>query len=350
MGDGYAIRLNSVEYDAGDDRAALTALVMGAGAATARAGRRPGPGLTVTIGGTPEAATLSPGVCIVTDPVGGMYLVAFPNNVTKTLATRPGTGTSRNDLAVARIYDADVHSADTTLREVDFELVTGTASASPSTPTLPDGALLLETLTVPATGTISVNQNGPRTVAAGGILPVASQTERDALTAYDGLMVYREDTDTYEARVDGGWKSMMISDGPELTLRITSDKTIPSVTPTTISWDTAGTNTGGMWTSGGNITVTKAGVYSMDCTTQWGVNNPDNAVAAGIYVNGSAYRWQGGSAFTNEQGGQQSVHMTMRLAVGDVITFRVTQNVSTSQPLKSSGTAGTRAAVIWLRN
>lgn len=208
MGDGYAIRLNSVEYDAGDDRAALTALVMGAGAATARAGRRPGPGLTVTVGGTPEAATLSPGVCVVTDPVGGMYLVAFPNNVTKNLATRPGTGTSRNDLAVARIYDADVHSADTTLREVDFELVTGTASASPSTPTLPDGALLLDTLTVPATGTISVSQNGPRTVAAGGILPVASQAERDALTAYDGLVVYREDTDTFEARINGNWQGL----------------------------------------------------------------------------------------------------------------------------------------------
>lgn len=213
-GDGIALRLDdpgdsTIRYDASDDRAAMTALMTPGGAGlAARAGRRPG-ALTVSIGGSPEAVTVPAHSGIITDPDGGAYLYAFPNAVSKDLDARPGAGTSRIDLVVAHIYDADVHPADTSLRELDLEVVTGNAGAVPVVPTQPDGTVLVAMLSVPASGAISVNVNGPRTVAVGGILPVASQAERDALTAYDGLVVYREDTDAYEGHANGGWQSMV---------------------------------------------------------------------------------------------------------------------------------------------
>lgn len=213
LGDGIALRLDdpgnaSAQYDASDDRDGFTGLMMAGGAGIAvRAGRRPGT-LSVTVGGSPESVSVPPLCGVVTDPDGGAYLFATNVTVGKTLATRPASGTSRIDIVVARVYDADVHPADTTKRELDIEVLTGTAGASPSEPTIPNGALRIATLTVPASGSVTVSVNGPRHVSAGGILPVSNQSARDSLTAYDGLMVYREDTDVFEGYFAGAWKTI----------------------------------------------------------------------------------------------------------------------------------------------
>lgn len=212
MPDGHASRFNAVAYAASVERALDTTLMHSGGAAAARAGRRPGPGLEVTVGGTPEAATVAPGGGVIVDATGGgAYRFMIPAAVVKNLATRPGAGTSRIDLVIARIYDADAH-VETALREVKIEIVTGTAGASPAVPALPAGSLRLAQLTVPSSGTVSVSKRAQRTAAAGGIVPVADATERDAIAPlYDGLTIFREDTSTIEIRAGGVWRPLALA-------------------------------------------------------------------------------------------------------------------------------------------
>lgn len=211
MADGIAARLNSVAEDAADARSVDAVFLHPGGPVVARPGRRPGPGLTVTVGGTPEAASVAPGGGIITDTTGGgSYRFVLPATVSKDLATRPGSGTSRIDLVIARIRNTDIHPTDGGL-DVIVEVVTGTAAASPVAPTVPAAALQLATLTIPNTGTITVAGAPPRTAAAGGILIVTGTTQRDAISpVWDGIKVYREDTDTFESRVAGAWTP----DGP----------------------------------------------------------------------------------------------------------------------------------------
>lgn len=211
MADGIASRFNTDSYTADDERRLDWVQAWPGGNQLPRPGRRPGPGLSLTVGGSPESVTVSPGHLIVPDGSTTAYKVVIPNAVTKALAARPASGTSRYDIVAAHVYDTDVHPSDTTLREVDIEVFTGTAGATPVAPTLPTntGILSLGTLTVPATGTISVSPGPQRTVAAGGILPVASQAERDAISpVYDGMVVYREDTDVLEVRAAGKWRPL----------------------------------------------------------------------------------------------------------------------------------------------
>lgn len=207
MPDGVAARFDSVAYPADDERALQTVLLHPASAVSARAGRRPGPGLEVTVGGTPEAATVAAGGGVIYEAaVGGTYLFHIPAPVDLTLPARPGAGTSRIDYVLARILNEDERPGDT-LREVDLYLLSGTAGASPTAPTIPTGHLRLARLDIPASGTIAVSQAAPRMAAAGGIITVVDDDERDAISPiFDGIMVYREDNDTYEGRVNGAWE------------------------------------------------------------------------------------------------------------------------------------------------
>jgi hypothetical protein len=132
----------------------------------------------------------------------GVAAVAFP--------ARPGVGTSRIDLIVARIYDVDISVG--SVREVKIERVNGAASATPSAPALPALSLLLATCTVPNAGAITVVSTTAVTTAAGGILPVATTAEMDALktsgTAYRGMVVDNAQTGSLH-RYDGtNWKRL----------------------------------------------------------------------------------------------------------------------------------------------
>lgn len=199
-------RFNAVEYDAGDERALLATLQHPGSATLPRAGKRIGSGLEVTVGNSPEDAIIAAGCGVVVDPAAGNgYMFVSTAPVELELPARPGIGNSRIDYVVARVKNEDERPGDT-LREIEFAFVTGTAGASPTAPTIPTGQLRLARLTVPSSGDIVISQPAQRTVAAGGILPVADGTERDAISPlYDGLVVYREDTDIYEARVAGAW-------------------------------------------------------------------------------------------------------------------------------------------------
>lgn len=205
MADGVALWFNQDSYDAATLRQLFAGMLAPTDQLLPRPGKRPGPGLEVTVGGTPESAVVQPGPCVIVDGTTTSYMVTVPTVASKPLAARPASGQSRVDAVIARVYDADVHGS-TSLREVDIEVVTGAPSSGiPTPPTLPAGALRLALLTVPASGAVAVTSLVQRTTAAGGVVPVASQAERDALTAYDGLLVYREDLGGWEGRSGGVW-------------------------------------------------------------------------------------------------------------------------------------------------
>lgn len=212
-GDGVASRFDSVSYTAATERMLDSVLAaQGSTRTRARAGAKAGGGLEVTVNSTGNGtATVAAGLGVITDTGAGAgsYLFAISTNTAKTLGTRPTAGQSRLDWVVAQIKNVDERPGDGAgVREVDITVYPGTATAgTPAAPSgVPSGVLLLAELVVPASGTISVQKPAQRTVALGGVLPVASSTERDAIEViYDGLVVYREDTDVIQIRAAGAW-------------------------------------------------------------------------------------------------------------------------------------------------
>lgn len=202
-------RLNRL-YDASAERAFAAVLAQPAGPLLARQGRRPGGGLEVTVSGTPEAVRVAPGLGVITDVTrGGSFQVAVTAEESVNLAARPGAGTSRIDVVYLLVKNSDVIAGDGA-RDADVGVATGAASASPSAPGIPSGAMQIARLTVPASGAVVVSGLLPRIAALGGVLPVASQAERDAISPlYDGLLVFREDTGFFEGRVAGAWQQVV---------------------------------------------------------------------------------------------------------------------------------------------
>jgi hypothetical protein len=257
MSDGIAVRYDGRAYTAAEERLLAAVLAQPSTALLARPGVRPGLGGDVTIGGTPEKATITPFSGIITDTGGGgSYLFVVPEAVSVDLVTRPGGGTSRIDELVVKL--------DATGKGVDVDVITGTAGASPSAPTIPSGQLRLRELAVPSSGSVALSKPPQRIAALGGSLPVASAAERDAIeTIYDGLVVYREDSDCLEVRYNGAWGRVVHNEGwKTLTLTGTTGWTIDAarylVTWPRVEVDIKATRTGSTLTgdSAGNIVDT----------------------------------------------------------------------------------------------
>jgi hypothetical protein len=171
-------------------------------------------GLAVTVTPTGNGSvSVSAGAGVIYDnayAINGAWRFALPTAKTGiALAARPGAGTTRYDLVVARIYDSGIGVG--AVKELKIEVVTGTASATPSAPALPALSMLLSTLG-PITSTsgaaIPKVDSSAVTVAAGGVLPVATDTERDALEAagiaYPGLAVFNIQRGRIEMFVSAG--------------------------------------------------------------------------------------------------------------------------------------------------
>jgi hypothetical protein len=233
--DGYANRLNGVDYNAVDERRFGAASLMPGGPTSApfsaKAGRRVnGAGLTVSVGGSPEAWTCTAGAGVVYDSAyasQGAYRFEIPNSVSANLPARPGAGQTRTDLIVARIYDAQALGSGAT--EVRIERVAGTPGTPGAVPTLPALSVEVARLTVPDSGSITVTQSTERTVAAGGVLPVATTAAMDKLktdgVAYRDLVVgnaqtnslYRYDGTNFiqikDAASDTDWTALNLGGG-----------------------------------------------------------------------------------------------------------------------------------------
>ncbi|GAA0719825.1 hypothetical protein Drose_06120 [Dactylosporangium roseum] len=195
----------TVEYSALRVRQVLSALLApGATNLGARSGVRPGgTGLRVTASGS--TATIQTGACVVDAAVTttqAAYLIASSATETRTIPPADGTF-NRIDSVYARVYD---HAVDASgQRKADIEYLAGTPSSTPAAPTLPPRSLLLGDLLVPTTGPVAVTDRRRWTVASGGILPVRDQAERDAVDAYDGLAVWRQDRKSLEVSDGSGY-------------------------------------------------------------------------------------------------------------------------------------------------
>lgn len=224
--DGPVIRWNDpFQYSAADERLMFTPLLQagGAGAFSARSGLRPGATGAVTVSGT--TVTVQPTSGVIYDAnhaTDGPFLWALPASKAVSLGARPGSGQSRRDLIIARVYDPDLGLG--SVRELKIERVAGTASPTPQEPALPAMSMRLASALVPATGNVTLTVSTARTVAAGGVLPVSTEAERDALPSPPvGMTVYVETLDSlcvwsgtawrrYGYVSDTGWVNMPMDD------------------------------------------------------------------------------------------------------------------------------------------
>lgn len=156
-------------------------------------------GTTITIG--THVGTVSPGWSTLT----GLYQVALTVAETKTLTAQGAN--PRKDIVVGRVYDdAEFTSG---LRTYQSEYIAGTPAPSPIEPSVPTGAIKLAVIDVPASGGGSpvVTQTYPYTAAAGGMLVVRTQAERDALSnPYSGQQVWRVDRKWVERHDGTAWR------------------------------------------------------------------------------------------------------------------------------------------------
>jgi hypothetical protein len=126
----------------------------------------------------------------------GMYGWATDSNITGTGPTgvvAADATNPRKDIVYIQIDDKNVDGSGSLAGDVKY--LAGTPGVTPVAPTLPARSFLVGTITVPQSGggSPTVVLNPARFAAAGAPLPVYSQTERDALDEYDGLIVQRRD-------------------------------------------------------------------------------------------------------------------------------------------------------------
>lgn len=200
---GVALAINAnagaPTYSARAFREAVAGLKMFDGVAlSGRQGIRPMGGTAanvVTVSGSTitvnlHAGQVSPSWASIT----GTYDVAL--TVIETHSLTPADVTNpRKDIVVGRVYDED-ESANGGLRLYRTEYLVGTPGPSPAEQSVPVGAFKIATIDVPkvGSGSAAVTNNYAFTVAAGGVLPVRSQAERDAISnPGNGLTVHRMD-------------------------------------------------------------------------------------------------------------------------------------------------------------
>ncbi|MFI6329853.1 hypothetical protein ACIBBG_16320 [Micromonospora chersina] len=207
----------SPAYTAAELRQAMAlALTYGGRAMGARGGVRPG-GTQLQVSLAGSTITVQPGVACV-DPglttPQGPYWVALPVAETPGPLAAADATNPRKDIVILRVYDNDEDSSG--LRLARSEYLVGVAAASPSEPAVPAGAIRLGTIDVPASpGAPAVTDRRPFVVGSGGILPVRDQAERDALSAYAGLHVWRLDLGRVEVNDGtggvGAWRGAAVS-------------------------------------------------------------------------------------------------------------------------------------------
>lgn len=212
---GVALAINasagSPSYSARSFRNALAAMKGWDGVPLAgRQGIRPMGGSSaniVTLSGSTitvnlHAGEVTPGWAAVT----GTYDVAL--TATETHSLTPADATNpRKDIVIGRVYDHDESASG--LRLYRSEYIAGTAGPSPAEPAVPQGGIRLATIDVPQSGGGSpvVTANYTITAATGGVLPVRTQAERDALVSpYNGQTVHRMDKGWQEHHDGTAWR------------------------------------------------------------------------------------------------------------------------------------------------
>lgn len=137
----------------------------------------------------------------------GVYCCVTDGGTTLSVTTAHGT-LPRVDSVIARVYDSQYSGTD---NRWALEVIAGTPAASPSEPALPNNSVRLANINVAAAVTSITNANildkRQYMAAAGGIIPIGSQADRDALTSivFSGQPVFRTDTGNLEILWNGQW-------------------------------------------------------------------------------------------------------------------------------------------------
>lgn len=202
--------------DAEDTRVATGALwTPGSTAVSTRQGLRPGPGNPglVTQTGTPGPNVLVNAFQGVLNASrgAGPYIVTEPTQLTLPILDVPADPSNqRNDLIIFR--QTDTYYLDGVTDE-DVLRVQGTPSGTPADPSLaayPDYLPYARVRVTAGATTITnamIDDLRPGwVVALGGVLPIRTQTERDALTGWDGAVIYRMDRDWVEIHDGTAWR------------------------------------------------------------------------------------------------------------------------------------------------
>jgi hypothetical protein len=143
----------------------------------------------------------------------GVYVARNTGVIYVDVAAAPASN-SRIDTVYAMQRDLHSNTSPDGLTQGEIGIITGTAAVSPTAPAAPAGAVVIGTVTVAAGVTATTNAGCTIattcqwTAAAGASVPCRNQAERDALTAYDGLQVYRLDTHTVETYNGTAWAGL----------------------------------------------------------------------------------------------------------------------------------------------
>ena len=191
-----------------------------------------------------------------------------PNDATVIVATTVAPGTnSRIDVIWVRqqLLSGDGGSETDNLAEIG--VTQGTAGATPAVPAIPTGALSLATVNVPtgttATSGLTFTESHPWTVANGAPIPVRNDTERAALTAFDGLIVNNltaKRLQKYDALATV-WRPLA-----EGGATAAGDDVTPVIVAADTRYSTAITFPVGRFTSPPAVTVTFTQLHSSDFT------------------------------------------------------------------------------------
>lgn len=141
----------------------------------------------------------------------GVYLGVVDSTAVLDIAAAPGSN-SRIDVVYVMQEDATagITSPDAQTRGI-VSRAQGTAAATPTPPSIPVGAVEVGQVRVYAGATttngglVTISTTARWTALFGSPVPVRDQTERDALTGYEGLRVYRLDKARTEVFTGGAW-------------------------------------------------------------------------------------------------------------------------------------------------
>ena len=129
---------------------------------------------------------------------------------------------------------------------------------------------------------------------------------------------------------------------PSLHLDRTTTQSLPDTTYTAITWNSESVDTAGMFTSGTDITVQKAGFYSITVSISW-PNSTAGSRTARILKNGTAINLDKISPFNGPHWSNLSWIDTF--AVGDVITVDALQNTGAALSINSA-----TISAAWMHN
>lgn len=213
----------SPQYSAIDDRRMHSVLLGGATAARplgARSGVRPGtPSTTVAVSGGYWTVRPHAGCMDIAGAANGAYQYATDAETAPVLIPSAHASWARVDAVYARLDDPG-NGDGTTTPQLVYGYEPGTpASSNPLPPTVWTGvsrSMLLAYVDVPAasaggTSAASVRWVAPYSFAAGAIISVRNQAERDLITwgtAENPATVWRADLFRHERNAGGGWRTM----------------------------------------------------------------------------------------------------------------------------------------------